>query len=325
MAQTKLENLINPQVMGDMIQEKLPSQIKVSPFAKIDTSLVGVPGNTITVPQYAYIGDAEDVAEGVAMGTTVLTASTTTATIKKVGKAVDITDEAVLSGYGNPVGNATSQLTKSIASKIDNDSMDAIGQATLVYDGTAAIINYNAVVSAVDLFEEEDQMPKVIFVNPKQVTQIRKDTTFQDINKYPITQGVVMTGVIGQIAGCQTVPSKKVRKIGYEKDNVNGTVTISTSNIATYQSQVDYATNLVVGDKVKALTTAYYGCPIVKLESEPLTDDSLPALTIYMKKDVSVETDRDILKKTTTISADEHYTASLSNASKVVLGKFKAA
>jgi N4-gp56 family major capsid protein len=49
-----------------------------------------------------------------------------------------------------------------------------------------------------------------------------------------------------------------------------------------------------------------------------------PALTIYMKKDVQIEDDRDILAKTTVISADEHYTAVLSNDSKVVVAKFKA-
>ena len=102
MALTKLENLVDPEVMAQMVSAKLPKKIKFSPIARIDTTLAGRPGSTITVPKYAYIGDAEDVAEGVAMGTTVLTASTTEATIKKAGKAVEITDESVLSGYGDP-------------------------------------------------------------------------------------------------------------------------------------------------------------------------------------------------------------------------------
>ena len=87
MAMTKLENLINPQVMGDIISAELPKAIKFSPVANIDTTLEGRAGNTITVPKYAYIGDAEDVAEGVAMGTVVLTATSQQATVKKVGKA----------------------------------------------------------------------------------------------------------------------------------------------------------------------------------------------------------------------------------------------
>ena len=112
MPMTKLANLVDPEVMADMVSATLPKKIKFTPIAHIDTTLVGQPGDTITVPKYAYIGDAEDIAEGVAMGTTVLTASTTKATVKKAGKGVEITDESVLSGYGDPLGNATDQLAK---------------------------------------------------------------------------------------------------------------------------------------------------------------------------------------------------------------------
>ena len=43
-----------------------------------------------------------------------------------------------------------------------------------------------------------------------------------------------------------------------------------------------------------------------------------------MKRDIIIENDRDILAKTTVITADKHYAAVLSNESKVVLAKFKA-
>lgn len=280
MAQTKLTNLVNPQVMADMISAGLDKAIKFSPLAKIDSTLVGQPGNTITVPKYAYIGDAEVVAEGVAMDTVVLSATTTTATVKKAGKGVEITDEAALSGYGDPVGEAEKQLKISIAAKIDNDCYDALNSATAKYDGKAAIIGYEGVVKAVDVFGEEDYTQKVMFVHPKQITQLRLDPEFRDKNKYPLD--VVMTGVIGEIAGCQVIPSKKVK-----------------------------------------LTDTYYECPIVKVTNAEV-DGDVPALTIYKKRDVIVESDRDILKKTTVITADEHYTAHLSNDSKVVVAQFKA-
>ena len=94
------------------------------------------------------IGDAEEVAEGVAMGTTVLTTSTTEAKVKKAGKAVELTDESVLSGYGDPLGTAINQIAMSIAAKVDNDSYDALCTAPIDYDGTAAPISYSAVVAA---------------------------------------------------------------------------------------------------------------------------------------------------------------------------------
>lgn len=283
MAQTKLTNLINPEVMADIIDAKIANKIVVTPFAKIDTTLQGVPGDTITVPTYAYIGDAEDVAEGVEAGTTVLTATSTKATVKKAVKNVDLTDEALLSGYGDPVGQATSQLAKSIASKVDVDCMAALlGVKTQIFDGSAAKIGYNGVVDAIDVFNEEVNGEKVIFVNPKQVTDLRKDANFISADKYP--GQVVMTGEIGMICNAHVVPSKKV---------------------------------------VLDSTSAFYVCPIVKLESDVEVDEEAPALTIYLKRNVNLETDRNVLKKSTLLSVDQFYTAAVSNASKVVLAKFK--
>ena len=71
--ETLLANVINPQVMGQMINAKIKALLKITPYAKVDTTLVGVPGDTKTVPCWKYIGDAEDVAEGAEVGLTQMT------------------------------------------------------------------------------------------------------------------------------------------------------------------------------------------------------------------------------------------------------------
>ncbi len=341
MAMTKLKDLVDPQVMADMVSAKLPKKIKFTPIARIDTTLEGRPGSTITVPKYAYIGDAEDVAEGVAMGTTVLTASTTEAKVKKAGKAVELTDESVLSGYGDPVGTAVNQLTMSIAAKVDNDGYDALCGASLTYDGTATEISYRGVVSANAKFEDESDasLTKIIFIHPNQEATLLNDDDFKSNDKYPLN--VIMSGTIGSIAGAQVVKSKKVKLIKYELDDSTGTVTIVANeteedatniHLDTAISQVLDKTGLKVGSKLKAVAVPYYACPIVIVSTEDPNEvadadgvsEEEAALTIYMKRDVEIESDRDILAKTTVISADEHYTAVLSNESKVVLAKFKA-
>ena len=285
------------------------------------------------------IGDAEDVAEGVAIGTSVLTASTTQASIKKAAKAVEITDESVLSGLGDPLGQAITQLTMSIAAKVDNDGYDALCGASLVYDGTAAVIGYNAVVDADANFDDEndDGLRKIMFINPAQEATLRKDTNFMSKDKYPLE--VVMNGTIGAIAGAQVVKSKKVKRVEYEIDNTSGTITIvddATTEDSTHKhlSTVEAKTLGApkVGDKIEAVAAAYYACPIVIVDQRDPNQDSSAdgvsedesALAIYMKRAAAVETDRDILKKTTVASADEHYTVVLANESKVVLAKFKA-
>lgn len=203
---TKLENMVDPEVMAPMITAKIEKAIVATPFAKIDTTLVGQPGSTITVPRYKYIGEAEDVAEGVEAGTVKLETDTDTYTVKKAMKAVTLTDEAILSGYGNPVGEANSQLGKAIAEKIDNDVMDELkgAQNTVTLTGD---ISYANVVNALDRFAEEENVPKVMFIHPSQVTQLRKDGDFISNDKY--NANVIMRGEIGMIANTRIVATKK--------------------------------------------------------------------------------------------------------------------
>ena len=295
---TKLANLIDPEVMGDMVSARIPKKLRVAPFAKVDDTLAGVPGDTITVPAYAYIGDAADVAEGEEVTIEKMTTSTRKATVKKAMKGVSLTDEAVLSGYGNPVGEANTQLAMAIAAKIDNDCMDALQTATLSYDGSAGAISYNGIVEALDLFEEEQGCDKVLFIHPKQLTALRKDADFLSADKYQA--GLMLTGEVGMIAGCRIVPSKKVPLV-----EVGGTEGDEEGEPGTPGVEC-------------------YACPIVKLEGDPETEDEVPALTIYRKREVNVETERKPKTRTTEITADEFYVAVLSNEAKVVLAKFKA-
>ncbi len=283
MAVTKIENLIDAEVMADAISGKIDAAIRVTPFARVDTTLEGKnAGDTITVPRFAYIGDAEDIAEGVECGTVQLTADSTQATVKKAMKAVTLTDEAVLSGFGDPVGETNTQLAKAIAAKVDADAMDALLTAQLTHDGSASKISYAGIVDAVDVFEEEFNSDKVIFVHPAQVGALRKDADFLSADK--LAETVRVSGAIGKIANCEVVASKRV------KLNEGGTA---------------------------------YVCPIVKLNELAETEDETPALTVYRKRDVNVETERHTLARTTDISVDEIYTVALSNASKVVLASFK--
>lgn len=278
---TKIQNLVNPQVMADAVTAKVKHKIVATPFAKVDDTLVANAGDTITIPTFEYIGDAEDVAEGVECGTTILTATTTTAKVKKVMKAIELTDEAILSGYGNPVGEGTSQLGKSIASKVDADVIECAKGAQLKYTaGATAIIGYASIVNAIDLFDEEVISDKVMFVSPKQITQLRLDKDFISADKY--NNEVMMRGEIGMIGSARIVPSRKIKAVG-----------------------------------------GVYNCPILKVTEDKESEDEAPAVTIFMKRDVNVETERRSLARKTDISADEIYTVAITNQSKVVVAQFK--
>jgi len=284
MAMTTMANMVNPQVMGDMIDAKIEALLKITPFAKVDTTLQGVAGDTKTVPSWNYIGDAEDVAEGAEVELSSLTAATKQFTIKKAMKSVGLTQEAVNSGLGNPIGQAERQLAKSIAGKVDSDVLEAALTATLTSGDGTQKITYAGIVDGVGVFDEEEITDKVMFIAPEQVTTLRKDADFISADKYD--NNVMMTGEIGMIAGVRIVPSKKIK----------------------------------AADGV-------YTCPIIKLEpasaETEFTEDELPAVTIFLKKDTQVDAEWKPRTQTHEITAAKYYGVALTNEAKVVLAKFK--
>lgn len=271
---TKLENLINPQVMKDMISAKLPKALRFAPLATIETKLVGQPGSELTVPVYTYIGPATDIAEGEAIPTDKLGVTTKKMTIKKVGKAVEITDEAVLSGLGNPVDEAANQLLMAIADKLDDDVIAEAKKATQRIQ--KAPVTVEVLQEAVDLFDDEEDVQYVAILSPADASAIRKNAAKNWLNATELGANVVLRGTLGEIDGVQIVRSKKV-------------------------------------EKGKGF--------IVQITSEPVeTDDEqrYGAFVITMKRDTSIETDRDILKGTTVVAGNKHYGVFLYNDKKVV-------
>lgn len=295
---TKTNDIINPEVMADMIEAKIEAQCKLTPYAKVNTDLQGVPGDTLTVPSWNYIGDAEDFDPETAadsdgeIKTAKLTASSTKFTVKCAAKSVSILQTAINSGLGNPVGQANTQLAKSIVNKVDNDIIEAIYQKAkddnkIVVDEKAAYIGYNGIVNASTKFEdEEDGIEKVLFIHPKQEKSLLTDPDFLSADKFEA--GVAVKGAIGMIAGCWVKKSKKVKQ---ESD------------------------------------THAWQCPIIKCEPDSVeteySEDELPALTIFLKKDTQVDHEWFPKKQRHDLTASKYYGVAVTNSAKVVVVKFK--
>lgn len=284
--ETKLANVINPQVMGQMINAKIEALLKLTPYAKVDTTLVGVAGDTKTIPSWKYIGDAEDVEEGAEVALTTMTASTTSFTIKKAMKAVGITEEARLSGLGDPIGQAETQLAKAIAGKVDNDLLEAVLKSTNIVDkSTTSAISYEGIVDAVAKFEdEEDGVEKVMFISPKQEAILLKDPMFLSADKFEA--GVAVRGAIGKIAGCWIKKSNKIK-----------------ANSETF-------TNPIIKLEPDSAETEY-------------TEDELPAMTILLKQDTTTNSEFKPRTQVTEITSVKFYGVAMTNEAKVVLAKFK--
>lgn len=255
MSMTKLANLINPEVLGAFLDRKIVNKMVFSQFAEVKTDLVGNEGDTLKMPIWAYVGDAKDLAEGVEGVVDQLTAQTVQAKVKKAVKNIELTDEAVLSGHGQVMGQAEIQLLKSIASKVDADCLECLkGAEALTHSMNG--VNPDNIADAIALFGEDLEEQIYLVMNAKNLAKLRKDADFKEC-----------VGVANGVAG-----------------TIHGAIIVLSNKLADTEAFL-----------IKA-----------------------GALAIILKRDTNVETERNVLKKSTIISADKHYTTYLQNPAKVV-------
>lgn len=271
---TKLANLFDPEVVGARIDKKLFKFMRFAPLADVYTNLEGQPGSTIKLPFYNAIGEAEVVAEGTDIPIKKLTEDTVSVSIHKVGIGVELTDEALLSAYGDPAGEAIDQMAKSIAAKIDDDTLgelakivtqaekqDKDGKVVGNHITLTATFKPDDVADALVKFGEDiDGEGQVIIVDAATYAILRKSSAW--IPNTEIGASIIMSGVVGSIYGCQVVVSDKITDDLY----------------------------------------------IVRKG----------ALAIYVKRETMIESDRDIVSKSTVITADKHFATYLKNVDKAI-------
>lgn len=210
---TLLTNLIDPEVLADYIDKKLVDAIRFSPLARIDDTLVGRPGDTITLPSYNYIGDAESVNEGADIPIAKLTTSKTTVKVAKIGKAVEISDEAIISGYGNVVDEATNQILTSINSGVENALLaNMAANASKTASIASATDAADAIADALTAFGEDIDGNKVLVIPPEFYAKLRKADAW--IPNTEIGAEMVVRGVVGMVHGCQVITSNRLKATG---------------------------------------------------------------------------------------------------------------
>ena len=212
---TKLNKLIDPEVIGAYLDVKLVDKIKLAPIVEVDRTLEGRPGSTLTLPKWGYIGDAKDLAEGAALTFEDIAEETQEVAVKKVAKGVSITDEAVLSGYGNPVEQIGQQLLVAVASKIEADLYDAVKTEKVATRNNAGCLKHQYagttfakedIIDMLAKFGEDQEGEKVLFVNPADFAALAKDPDFVQI-----MQGAqIITGEMGMLYGVRIVVANRV-------------------------------------------------------------------------------------------------------------------
>ncbi|MCG2562251.1 N4-gp56 family major capsid protein [Staphylococcus epidermidis] len=199
---------IVPEVLKPMMQAELDKKLRFAQFADIDSTLVGQPGDTLTFPAFVYSGDATVVPEGQKIPVDKIETNRREAKIHKIGKGTDITDEALLSGYGDPQGEAVRQHGLAIANKVDNDVLEALRGTKLTV--SADIGTLAGLEAAIDTFDDEDLEPMVLFINPKDAGKLRSSASDNFTRATELGDNIIVKGAFGEALGAIIVRSKKL-------------------------------------------------------------------------------------------------------------------
>ncbi|WP_283598203.1 N4-gp56 family major capsid protein [Ligilactobacillus saerimneri] len=202
------DQVLDPEVIADMVSAKLTAGLKFTPLAQVDTTLVGKPGSTVEFPSWNYIGDAVDLQEGVAIETKDLTYGSKAATIKEFGTAIAITDQAMMTGYGDPWGEATNQLALAMNNKLDNDILATLKEAP---QKQTVDLTLDGLQDALDVYNDEDDNSSIVLiVSPKAAGRLRLQAGKDWLRGSELGAEVVSKGVYGEILGVQIIRSKKL-------------------------------------------------------------------------------------------------------------------
>jgi N4-gp56 family major capsid protein len=283
---TFLADLFDPEVVAAFVNAKLPFAIKYAPLATVDTTLVGRPGSTITVPVWGLSNEAQVVAEGGTIPLDKLHHQEKDYTIHKIAKGFAITDEAILSGLGDPVGQASLQTVNAMAQKLDAAILATMAtEAGVVYDADvldpANILDF---FNQLDIsFAEFETGGGIVYTHPVVAARIRKAAAAEWLRASALGDSIITSGVIGEVFGWQVAVSNRLHyTTGGGEDPV-----------------VDH-----------------YEAVAVKTGLDPQTNTT--PITLFLKRDTQVESDRDITTKQNFMTADKHFAVALTDPTRVV-------
>ena len=151
MANTINTNVIVPEVYAELVREKVAGKVMVAQACKVLGDLKGKVGETLTMPKWAYIGDAKDIVLGTPMEATNMKQTSTTATIKMIAApAISVNDYDDVVELGSALDEASKQQGTSIARKLDIDAINegkkTVLQKQLATKNTVIFDEMNAIL-----------------------------------------------------------------------------------------------------------------------------------------------------------------------------------
>lgn len=273
MAFTRIQDVINPEVLADQISAKFPDQLVLgnTSLVEVDSTFpLGSPGTKFKLPFWKRIAAFGDLAEGTAMTPGNITANSEFATVVRGGTAVEVYDTAELVSKADPVGEISAQIARRAAEYIDaklvgqldltpNTFDQSVGSAKTNTNGT---LDQNAIIVAIatTLGDNYGSLLKggAIILHSKVMSDLLQTAAIQ--NWYQSQMDVIKTGMLPTLLG----------------------MPIYVSDLGTTSTQSS-----------KTLYRTYVVGP--------------GALALFYQRQVMVEFDRDILLLADIVSSNVHF------------------
>lgn len=200
MAVTTTSNVIIPEVLAAMIAAEIPGQLALagSDAVTVLDNLKGGPGNTIKIPRWGTIGDFTEVAEGNAMPVVNIAATAATATVKKFARGVEVTDEALLASYDDPLKEVARQFARYAARAADRELITAAETSTLLHTASGTI-TLNDIVDAIGKWNDASVNISGLVVHSKVYRDLIKLAEFKTLTQK--ADSVIEKGVVGMVYG----------------------------------------------------------------------------------------------------------------------------
>lgn len=261
---TTRAQLIIPEILQDAIRGEFQKVVALNGTgaAVVSPTLPGGlrGGDTVKVPYFGVLGELEDVAEGAPLTPQQLTMTSETATVRRSGRAFEITAWAQMAAaYADPYAEAARQLREAVTRRIDQALIDAAVTTDLVVDvysaTTPKTLDYDTVVNARLQWGDEQGDIALLVVHSK---------VFGDLLKLKDTTGrpLVNTDATGvELPRFAGIPVR-----------VSDRLPVSADNPPKY-------TSLIV--KRAALAAWYNGEPEVQTDKDILADTQIAAVHVY--------------------------------------------
>lgn len=295
---TMLKDLYDPEVIGDFVEQKYVSAIRLAPLATIKNNLEATPGSSIVLPAFNYSGDASNVAEGEAIPVDKITMSSEQVKVSKIGKAVSFTDEARIMSIGDIQQEAANQILVAINSKVESELMASMSTtAVLTANVPATGDPSDAIADALLKFGEDIDGDKVLVIPPAFYTRLMKSKSW--IPNTEIGANTIINGVVGMVHGCQIITSERLTQAKTEYvASTDETVKSSKTYYKLVNGEFEVAadaTNPKAEDLYEQVTVTGNEAFIIKPG----------ALGIFSKRGTLVEADRDILREVDVIKGSK--------------------